>query len=80
MTNEPKQNEYETYEAKEQRLDDILGRLDNAETPMDKLAEEASEAAELIKSMQATLKAAQTKVTEVLEGLQSEETGSADPF
>ena len=58
-----------TYEEKEQRLTEILERLDKSETPMDQLASDAKEAAELIKSMRATLKSAQTEIAEVLEGL-----------
>ncbi len=54
-----------TYEQKEQRLDEILSRLDNSETPMDQLAAEAKEAAQLIMSMQATLKATKTEITNV---------------
>lgn len=50
---------------KEKRLDEILGRLDLSETPMDKLAEEAKEAAQLLMSMQATLRAAKQEVTSV---------------
>ena len=34
-----------TYEEKEKRLDEILKRLDNSETPVDQLASEAKEAA-----------------------------------
>lgn len=54
-----------TYEEKETRLDEILGRLDRSETPMDMLAAEAKEAAQLLMSMQATLRAAKQEVTGV---------------
>ena len=54
-----------TYEEKESRLDDILTRLDNSETPMDQLAAEAKEAARLIMSMHTTLRAARQEITEV---------------
>jgi len=54
-----------TYEEKEKRLDEILGRLDKSQTPMDKLAVEAKEAAELITSMQSTLRAAKQEVANV---------------
>lgn len=54
-----------TYEDKEARLDEILTRLDNSETPMDELASEAKEASKLIASMYETLKSARTEITEV---------------
>ena len=54
-----------TYEQKEARLDEILERLDSSETPVDKLAEEAKEAALLIKSMNATLTSAKKELTTV---------------
>jgi len=54
-----------TYEEKETRLDEILPRLDNSETPMDELANEAREAAQLLMSMHETLKAAKQEITDV---------------
>jgi len=54
-----------TYEEKEQRLDDILSRLDRSETPMDQLAAEAKEAADLIMSMQATLKSTKADLQKI---------------
>jgi exodeoxyribonuclease VII small subunit len=54
-----------TYEKKEARLDEILGRLDRSETPMDQLAAEAKEAARLLMSMQMTLRDAKQEVTQV---------------
>ncbi|WP_437222596.1 exodeoxyribonuclease VII small subunit [Planctomicrobium sp. SH661] len=54
-----------TYEEKEQRLDEILNRLDRSETPMDQLSSEAKEAAELIMSMQATLKSTKAELQKV---------------
>jgi exodeoxyribonuclease VII small subunit len=54
-----------TYEQKEARLDEILSRLDKSQTPMDLLAAEAKEAAQLIMSMQATLRSAKQEVTQV---------------
>lgn len=59
-----------SYEAKESRLDEILIRLDNSETPMDELASEAREAASLIMSMHATLKATRQEITTVFEELE----------
>jgi exodeoxyribonuclease VII small subunit len=54
-----------TYEQKEARLDEILGRLDRSETPIDQLAAEAKEAARLLMEMHATLKGARQEITEV---------------
>jgi exodeoxyribonuclease VII small subunit len=59
-----------SYEEKEARLDEILIRLDNSETPMDELASEAREAASLIMSMHATLKATRQEITTVFEELE----------
>jgi len=59
-----------SYEEKESRLDEILIRLDNSETPMDELASEAREAASLIMSMHATLKATRQEITTVFEELE----------
>jgi exodeoxyribonuclease VII small subunit len=61
-----------TYEQKEKRLDEILGRLDRSETPMDQLAAEAKEAAQLIKSMQATLLAAKQEVANVFADMENQ--------
>ena len=54
-----------TFEQKEKRLDEILSRLDKSETPMDELKAEATEAAQLIRSMQATLTATKAALTRV---------------
>lgn len=59
-----------SYEEKESRLDEILVRLDNSETPMDELASEAREAAALIMSMHATLKATRHEITTVFAELE----------
>ena len=61
-----------TYEEKERRLEEILSRLDNAETPVDQLASEAKEAAALITSMNAALKAAKQELTTVFEELEKQ--------
>jgi len=58
-----------TYEEKEERLDEILQRLDRSETPVDKLSDDASEAASLIKSMEDTLRKARQQLTTVFEEL-----------
>lgn len=59
-----------TYEEKEERLDEILQRLDRSETPVDKLSEDAREAASLIKSMEDTLRKARQELTTVFEELE----------
>jgi len=59
-----------TYEEKEERLDDILQRLDRSETPVDKLSNDAMEAASLIKSMDGTLRKARQELTGVFEELE----------
>ena len=61
-----------TYEEKERRLEEILSRLDNAETPVDQLASEAKEAAALITSMNGILKAAKQELTTVFEELEKQ--------
>lgn len=61
-----------TYAAKEKRLEDIVGRLDRSETPMDDLAAEAKEAAQLIMSMQATLQSTKTETTKFFAELEKQ--------
>ena len=58
-----------TYEEKGERLDEILQRLDRSETPVDKLSDDAGEAAALIKSMDDTLRKARQELTSVFEEL-----------
>lgn len=67
-----------SYEAKESRLEEILVRLDNSETPMDELASEAREAASLILSMHATLRATRQEITTVFEELERQKESMAD--
>jgi exodeoxyribonuclease VII small subunit len=45
-----------TYEQKVAKLDENLTRLDNSETPIDKLAEDVKEGARLIKKLDKKLK------------------------
>ncbi len=40
-----------TYEEKAQKFDEILTRLDNAETPIDKLSEDVKLEAKIIKEL-----------------------------
>jgi exodeoxyribonuclease VII small subunit len=61
-----------TYEQKEARLDEILGKLDRSETPMDQMAAQAKEAAQLIMSMQTTLRAAKLDVTQIFADMEKQ--------
>lgn len=65
-----------TYEEKDKRLHEILQQLDRSETPIDKIADDAREAAALIKSMNETLVKARKELTDVfveLEKMQKQE-------
>jgi exodeoxyribonuclease VII small subunit len=59
-----------TYEEKDKRLHEILQRLDRSETPIDKIADDAREAAALIKSMNETLGKARKELTDVFSELE----------
>jgi len=59
-----------TYEEKDKRLNEILQRLDQSETPIDKIADDAREAAALIKSMSETLVKARKELTDVFAELE----------
>ena len=59
-----------TYEEKDKRLHEILQRLDRSETPIDKIADDAREAAALIKSMNETLVKARKELTDVFSELE----------
>ena len=59
-----------TYEEKDKRLHEILQRLDRSETPIDQIADDAREAAALIKSMNETLGKARKELTDVFEELE----------
>jgi len=65
-----------TYEEKDKRLQEILQRLDRSGTPIDKIADDAREAAALIRSMNETLTKARKELTDVfaeLEKMQKDE-------
>jgi len=65
-----------TYEEKDKRLNEILQRLDQSETPIDNIADDAREAAALVKSMNETLLKARKELTDVfteLERMRKEE-------
>jgi exodeoxyribonuclease VII small subunit len=59
-----------TYEEKDKRLNEILQRLDRSETPIDKIAEDAREAAALMKSMNEKLGKARKELTDVFAELE----------
>ncbi|BCS51768.1 exodeoxyribonuclease VII small subunit [Geobacter sp. SVR] len=61
-----------TYEQKVARLDEILTRLDNSETPIDKLAEDVKEGARLIRELDMKLKQVETEVLDAFKELESE--------
>lgn len=61
-----------TYEQKVERLDSILKRLDNSETPIDKLAEDVKEGARLIKDLDKKLKQVEADVLDAFKELDGE--------
>ena len=61
-----------TYEQKVQKLDEILNRLDNSETPIDKLAEDVKMGAKLIKELDKKLKQVETEVRDAFKELEDE--------
>jgi exodeoxyribonuclease VII small subunit len=65
-----------SYEEKAERLEGILTRLDNSETPIDELAKDVKEGVRLIKEMSETLRKVEIEVKEAfkeLEDLQQEQ-------
>ena len=61
-----------TYEQKVEKLDEILARLDNSETPIDKLAEDVKQGARLIKELDKKLKQVETEVRDAFKELDEE--------
>ena len=61
-----------TYEQKVEMLDAILTRLDNSETPIDKLAEDVKLGARLIKELDKKLKQVETEVRDAFKELDAE--------
>ena len=59
-----------TYEQKVEKLDEILNRLDNSETPIDKLAEDVKLGARLIKELDKKLKQVETEVRDAFKELE----------
>ena len=58
-----------TYEQKVEKLDGLLTRLDNSETPIDKLAEDVKLGVGLIKDLNRKLKEVETEVRDAFEEL-----------
>jgi exodeoxyribonuclease VII small subunit len=61
-----------TYEQKVEKLDGILDRLDNSETPIDRLAEDVKEGARLIKDLDKKLKQVEADVLDAFKELDAE--------
>ena len=61
-----------TYEQKVDKLDKILKRLDNSETPIDKLAEDVKLGASLIKELDKKLKEVEAEVKDAFKELDDE--------
>jgi exodeoxyribonuclease VII small subunit len=61
-----------TYEQKVEKLDEILTRLDNSETPIDKLAEDVKLGAQLIKELDKKLKQVEVEVRDAFKELEEE--------
>ena len=62
-----------TYEQKVAKLDELLTRLDNSETPIDKLAEDVKLGARLIKDLDRKLKQVETEVRDAFKELDEKE-------
>ena len=67
-----------SYEQKVEKLDTILSRLDNSETPIDKLAEDVKLGARLIKELDKKLKQVETEVRDAFKELEREDDGEKD--
>ena len=61
-----------TYEEKVKKLDEILTRLDNSETPIDNLAEDVKLGARLIKDLDKKLNQVETEVRDAFKELESQ--------
>lgn len=60
-----------SYEKKIERLEAILRRLDEAETPIDTLATDVKEGARLIKELEAKLRAVDSEVRDAFKELEA---------
>mgnify|MGYP001823122821 FL=1 len=61
-----------TYEEKVKKLDEILTRLDNSETPIDKLSEDVKLGAKLIKELSKKLIQVEMEVRDAFKELEDE--------
>ncbi len=61
-----------TYEEKVKQLDDILKKLDNSETPIDKLAEDVKLGTRLIKELGDKLKTVENEVKDAFKELEAD--------
>lgn len=61
-----------SYEERMSELNDLLGRLDNAQTPIDELATDTRRGVALITSMKEDLKKVEMEVKEVFDGFENE--------
>jgi len=64
-----------TYEQKVEKLDELLTRLDNSETPIDKLAEDVKLGVGLIKGLNRKLKEVETEVRDAFQELDEKQEG-----
>ena len=55
-----------SYADREAKLDEILGKLDDADVSVDDLADDAKEAVQLIQSMRTTLRGTEQEIVDVL--------------
>jgi exodeoxyribonuclease VII small subunit len=62
-------NEVVSYEAKFTRLESILKRLDNSQTPIDELARDVKEGTTLILELNAKLREVETEVADAFRAL-----------
>ena len=69
MTNE----RTETYEEKTAKLNQILARLDDPDTPIDTLADDVKQGTKLIKELEAKLQEVESEVETAFEELESNE-------
>lgn len=61
----------DSYEAKVQRLEEILRRLDNSATPIDELATDVKAAAGLIRELDEKLRSVEAEVMDAFKELES---------
>ena len=60
-----------TYEAKAERLEQILTRLDDSETPIDELAQDIKQGARLIREMSEKLHEVESEVVDAFQELEA---------